>query len=345
MMGATGTRHVVLVALLAMLVSACSHFRGESEQAAADPGGGGIGGTGSPLETVGVFGTVRGFGSVLVNGLRVPTPADARVRTPFGPRPAADLAEGHVVEATLRASADGWQTRRMAQVLALQGPVEAVVTQERRLRVMGVPVTVPEDIPLALEGGIAGLEAGARVAVSGLWRNGGVVASRVEGASAPAGADGGVAVASGPVRVDDAGARYIGPLEITGAPAEDLPDGGFAVVRGRYAEGRLDATQVEAGHPALAGRLGRLSVEAYRGEEGGRPALHGVGLRLAEPVRLDRMPGTRGVFIGSLDGAFAIDHGVALPEAWAAQSAALEALGDGLQPRRGAIDLREKAAP
>lgn len=339
-MGAMGKWRSALVLLLTLVLASCSHVRETPGPAVADPGGGGIGGTGAPPETVGVFGTVRGFGSVLVNGLRVPTPRDGVILTPFGPRPADGLAPGHVVEATIEARESGWQTRRMAQLLALQGPLEAVSVAGRQLTVMGVAVTVPEGIPVAVEGGLGGLAPGMRVAVSGLWRDGGLVASRLEPALTPTEAAGGGAVVSGPVRIADDGAKSIGPLEIAGHAADGLSGAGFAVVRGRYAAGRLQARQVQAGHPALAGPLGRLSVEAYRGQEDGRPALHGVGLRLVEPVRLDRLPGQRGVFIGALRDGFAIEHGVALPEGWSAQAAVLEALGDGLQPRRGAIDLR-----
>jgi len=338
MMGAGAMVRAGLALLLAVSMAGCAHWRAGPEQADAGPGGG-IGGTGRPAETVGVFGTVRGFGSVLVNGVRVPADGGFPVQTPFGLRQVRDLAAGHVVEAVMREGPRGRRTERIAQVIALRGPVDGVRPGARALSVMGVTVEVPADIPLALEGGLRGLRAGARVTVSGLWRNGAVVASRLETAPA-AERVASPALVSGPTRVGEGGTVHIGPLLIAGEDTAALDDGGFAIVEGQYRDGRLEATRAQMGHPALPPSLARLSVEAYAGEVAGKPALHGVGLRLAGPARLDRLPGARGVFIGALDGGFRIDHGVPLPEGWAAQAAALESLGDGLQPQGGAIDLR-----
>jgi hypothetical protein len=330
--------------LTLLLTAACGQLGGSDRIAQGDPGGG-IGGTGSaaqPVRQVGVLGTVRGFGSVRVNGVRVEAADDFQVASPFGPRPMDALAEGHVVEISARAQGTRLDARRIAQLVALAGPVSAVEPDRRQLSVMGVEVALAQDAPLAVDGGLAALSRGDRVAVSGLWRNGGVVASRIdpvdEGLSAD-GAPSAGAVVSGVIRATGSGPR-IGPLPVTRADGGGLPEDRFAVLKGSYRDGRFVAASVETGHPVLPATLDRLSVEAYAGQVHGRPALHGFGHAVAQGTRLERLLGRRAVFIGPLANDFLIEHGVPLPDSLAAQRDALEAIGDGLQPRRGAVETR-----
>ena len=330
--------------LTLLLTAACSQLGGPDRIAQGDPGGG-IGGTGStaqPVRQVGVLGTVRGFGSVLVNGVRVEASDDFTLASPFGTRQLSALAEGHVVEISARAQGTRLDAQRIAQLVALAGPVSAVAPDARRLSVMGVNVELAEEAPVAVDGGLAGLSRGDRVAVSGLWRDGGVVASRIDPLEGRLSGDGGPAagaVVSGVVRATDAGSR-IGPLPVARAGGGDLPDGRFAVLKGSYRDGRFVARAVETGHPVLPPTLDRLSVEAYAGQVHGRPALHGFGHAVAQGTRLERLLGRRAVFIGPLANEFLIEHGVPLPGGLAAQRDALEAIGDGLQPSSGAMETR-----
>jgi hypothetical protein len=330
--------------LTALLMAACSQLGGPDRIAQGDPGGG-IGGTGSaaqPVRQVGVLGTVRGFGSVLVNGVRVEAADDFTVASPFGPRKLSALGEGHVVEISARAQGTQLDARRIAQLVALAGPVSAVQADARRLSVMGVTVELAGDATVAGDGGLAALGRGDRVAVSGLWRNGSVVASRIDPLDGRLSADGGGlagAVVSGVIRPSDDGPR-IGPLPVTRAGDGELPTDRFAVLKGSYRDGRFVARSVETGHPVLPATLDRLSVEAYAGQVHGRPALHGFGHTVAPGTRLERLLGRRAVFIGPLANDFLIEHGVPLPDGLAAQRDALEAIGDGLQPESGAVETR-----
>lgn len=338
----------VALGLTLLLTAACSQLGGPGRVAQGDPGGG-IGGTGSaaePVRQVGLLGTVRGFGSVLVNGVRIGAPDDFTVTSPFGPRPLDTLAEGHVVEVSAQARGTRVEAGRIAQLIALAGPVSALRPEARRLSVMGVPVQLAGEATVAVDGGLAGLKRGDRVAVSGLWRDGGVVASRIDPTDGRLAASGGAsagAVVSGVIRESDGAAR-IGPLPVTlpvtrtGSGA--LPVGRFAVLTGTYRQNTFVARDVETGHPVLPATLDRLSVEAYAGRVHGRPALHGFGHALAQGTRLERLLGQRAVFIGPLANDFLIEHGVPLPGGLRAQRDALQAIGDGLQPQSGAVETR-----
>ena len=330
--------------LTLLLTAACGQLGGPDRIAQGDPGGGigGTGGAAQPVRQVGVLGTVRGFGSVQVNGVTVAANGDFEVGSPFGPRRLDALAEGHVVEISARAQGTRLDAQRIAQLVALAGPVGAVSPNARRLSAMGVTVELADDAQVAVDGGLAGLSRGDRVAVSGLWRDGGVVASRIDplGGRLSAG-DGPAAgaVVSGVIRATDAGPR-IGPLSVARADGGDLPDDRFAVLKGSYRDGRFVAREVETGHPVLPATLDRLSVEAYAGEVHGQPALHGFGHAVARGTRLERLLGRRAVFIGPLANDFLIEHGVPLPDGLAAQRDALQAIGDGLQPQSGVIETR-----
>jgi hypothetical protein len=350
-MGTTGLRQALALAAL-LALAACAQPQGSNQGSdgrvaqGGEPGGG-IGGTGAasqPLRQVGILGTLRGFGSLLVNGVRVETPAGAPVATPYGPRQVSDLAAGHVVELAARGDDGTLRAQRIAQLVALAGPVEAVQADARALSVMGVPVQLAPGARVAADGGLAAVRPGTRIAVSGLWREGGVVASRIEPApTALPALDAGpatTALVTGVIRVGPDGERRVGPLPLAFAGTTPPPEGQFAALYGRLRGDTLEVLRIETGHPALPARLDRLSVEAYAGTVHGTPALHGLGLQVAEGTRLERLFGRRAVFIGPLQGRFRVEHGVPLPDAMAAQRDALEAVGDGLRPRRGAVETR-----
>ena len=336
------------LATLALLLclAACAPLGGASVRTAETDPGGGIGGTGvsaGESRSVGVLGTVRGFGSVLVNGVRIEAGADFPVGSPFGSTTVSGLAAGDVIEVIGTRTDDGVSAERMARLVALVGPVTGPLDSAARLRVMDVPVTLAPEAAVAISGGRLGLTRGRRVVVSGLWRNGEVVASRIEAAAArpfaAVASESDEMIAGVMGRADKGGAR-IGPLPMDLPAGADPADGGYAIAFGHYAEGRFVAARLRQGHPVLPKRLGRLSVEAYAGTTGRTPALHGLGLQVAPDTRLSRLEGGRGVFIGPLDGTFAVEHGVSLPESLNAQRQRLERLGDGLAPRDGVIETR-----
>ena len=218
----------------------------------------GIGGTG-------VIGTIRRFGSIVVNDLRIAYPDDVGVRIDGVPARAADLKVGHVVHVVAHAEAGGLATRRIDVTREVVGPVESVA--EDGLVVLGQSIATA---------GITGRWAvGDRIAVSGLRRpDGVVVASLIEPR-----ADGPARVA-GPVRRGRDGHLAIGRLRLEGADA--LPVGRRAAVSGEAAGGVLKVTRTGEALPFPPG-LSRVSVEAYVGRRSGRIAL-GSGLDVAGPA-------------------------------------------------------------
>lgn len=214
----------------------------------------GIGGTG-------VIGTIRGFGSILVNGLRIAYPADAAVFLDGEPAKAADLKVGHVVSIVARPEGAGLTTWRIDVASEVVGPVESAVPD--RLVVLGQRVSTA-----GLPGG---WKAGDRVAVSGLRRPDGViVASLIEPRA------GGPERVAGPVRRGADGAPTIGDLRLTGTSVPLV--GRRALVTGAASAGALQVTN--AANTAFPPGLRSASIEAYVGRAGAGLEL-GSGLVVA----------------------------------------------------------------
>ncbi|MEM1313019.1 MAG: hypothetical protein AAGI51_00585 [Pseudomonadota bacterium] len=323
----------MLAGLLALSLAACS---GPERIALGGGGGGddeaeprgGIGGTGiSPDASVGVIGTLTGFGSLKVNGLTLETDARAAA-SPVG---VVELAAGHVLEAGAVRTSRGLEARGVQAVIALAGPVTLSPTQET-LEIAGVEVRLETGAPLPP----GGVRAGDRVAVSGLWRGDALVASRID--PLPEGAQD---VVSGVVSGGPEGPR-IGGMRLAG-PAPDIGD--YAVLTGRWtAEAGFAAESAQVGRPLFEARLRRLSVEGYLEDGAEGYALYGLGAELDPGARIDRMSAGRAVFIGRWDGLaggrFVVEHGIPLPEGGAARAFALGRIGDGLSPSAGAVETR-----
>ncbi|MGU3477327.1 DUF5666 domain-containing protein [Methylobacterium sp. D48H] len=205
----------------------------------------GIGGTG-------VIGTIRRFGSIVVNDLRIAYPPEVEVHIDGTAAKAADLKIGQVVHVVARPEGGGLATGRIDVTSEVVGSVESVAPG--RLVVLGQRVSIA---------GLGGVwQPGARVAVSGLRRPDGViVASLIEPR------DTGPDRVAGPVR-RVAGGLGIGGLRLAGADA--LPPGRRALVTGRAANGVLTVTNAaQVGLPFPPG-LKQVSIEAYIGRDSGR---------------------------------------------------------------------------
>ncbi len=231
--------------------------RPDSEKDDAPLGGGdrGIGGTG-------VIGTIRRFGSIVVNDLRIAYPADVGVHIDGAPAKASDLKIGQVVRVVAQAAGGGLTTRRIDVTSEVVGPVEAA--GKDRLTVLGQRVSTS---------GLGGSwPVGARVAVSGLRRpDGVVVASLIE--SRPSGPD----RIAGPVRRGADGAMLIGGLRIEGASLAFV--GQRAVFTGVLTDGALRVTSASQAGASFAQGLKQVSIEAYIGRKGARLALgSGIGV-------------------------------------------------------------------
>lgn len=216
----------------------------------------GLGGTG-------VIGTIRGFGSIIVNGLRIAYPADAAVLIDDVPAATTDLKIGQVVQVIAQPDQGGLATRRIAVTSEVVGPVEAA--SPGRLIVLGQRVRTGD---LSTSWAI-----GSRVAVSGLRTTDGVIhASLIEPRTS------GPDRVAGPVIRDAAGTLRIGGLRLEGA--DGLAPSQRAVVIGEAVGGALRLTKAAlTGSPFPQG-LRHVSIEAYVGRAGAGLSL-GSGLAVS----------------------------------------------------------------
>ena len=304
----------LFLGVLALVLAACAPTGDRPLRTAAGAGHeeGGIGGTGlgpdeeGGLGGTGVFGTVTGFGSVRLNGLRVELPDGVGT---------AGLAVGDTVALETVREGEALVARRLAPVHPLVGPVERVAADG--LTVMGTPVTLGDGA--VLDGTV---RSGDWVAVSGIWRSGTVVATRVAPATPGATAQvAGLLLGEGPRRT--IGGTTV-DLACCGAAAT-----GFATVRGRYVGGVLVAE--EASSQLFAPTVRWLVVEAFLARNPADPGYHlsGFGIPMDPASPVPPTVGERSVFVGRLDGDFLIERSYPLPEDAAARQRALEAIGAG----------------
>ena len=311
-------RPFALVACLAgLLLAACAGPGDRAVRTAGslDHDGGGIGGTGvgpdeeGGLGGTGVFGTVTGFGSIRLNGLRVEIPADLSTQ---------GLAVGDTVAVEATREGQELVARRLTPLHPLVGPIDRI--EAGALSVMGTPVTLGDGAVLS-----DGLRSGEQVEVSGIWRSGTVVATRVtrvgQGVQAQVA---GLLLGQGPNRRIGGTAVDLGCCADTAA--------GFAAVRGRYDGAALVAETVAAGTAELfAPRVRWLVVEAFLARNPADPGFHlsGFGIPMDPASPVPPTVGQRSVFVGRLDGDFLIERSYPLPEDAAARRRALEGIGAG----------------
>ena len=337
-MSSTAKRREVLIGIGLTALTACAPAYPPRGRSVADgdrtplerPAEGGVGGTG--IGGTGIVGILNGAGSLLINGLRVLTPRGVPLRDAYGPLGLDRLAVGHAL--TVEAIDDGGDAlvaRSISVVHPLIGPIEAVT--ENGIRCLGVAVTLEPGIPLAGPAGTAFAPAvGQRVAVSGLWRGDGVVASRVDAIEATETRD----VIAGEVKPGADGSIRLGTLELAlPAGAAVPPVGSFATAVGRREGTGFAAARLGEGRfQGLAGPLQRLSVEGYLESTAAAPgyAVSGLGHSFDSAARLAALTDRRVLFVGAYDGTFRVDHGLPLPDAIADRRALLIGIEDGFAP-------------
>ncbi len=220
----------------------------------------GIGGTG-------VIGTIRKFGSVVVNGMRIAYPADAAVEIDGQPASPRDLRLGQVAQCVTEKSATGLTTSRILVASEVIGPIESI--GRNSLVVLGQTVLISHIAAKSWQ-------KGQWVAVSGLRKlNGAVVASHVQNR------DDSIARVSGPVTLAADGAAKIGGLKLVNL------DAALAGRRVLADVGRIDGapaalkTVVDPEFAAMPD-VRRFSIEAYVARTGAK-ASFGSGLTAATP--------------------------------------------------------------
>ncbi len=273
-----------------------------------DPFEGGIGGTG-------IVGVLTDFGSLRINGLRVELEDSTRFVDPFGTVAAEAAQPGTTLTVFATRNRDRLVARRVSLDHALIGTVAA------NSRVNGVRVRVEP-------GAIGGLARGARVAVSGIWTPGGVVASRID------------RVGPGPDLI--AGVLSTGDTpNIGGAPLQlttVLPGSGtYLAARGRWNGQTFVATQSWSGRFVTGtGPLAQLSVEGYLEPIATAPdfRIAGLGHSFARDLRLAPLAAERAIYFGRYDGTFRASAGYVVPEVFDARR---QVLRDGFEDFPGAI--------
>jgi len=299
------TRRQALALLSGATLAGCSSTLVSTE---GDPLEGGIGGTG-------IVGVLVGFGSLLVNGLRIETPRTTRYHTPFGRISLEELAPG--LPLTI------YSQRRGGQLAALDVGVDYALVGTVAHGAQGFTVN---GVPVRAEVGARGhLLAGTRAIIGGTWTRMGVSASYI--APAPDVPD----LIAGTVNATVSGSFEIGPTRVLhrgGQPAASQ----YAVALGRYKEDGFEANEVQLGRFQAAPDLRQLSVDGYLEPIAAQPSfrLAGLGHSFAKDLRLAQIGARRALYFGRYNGRFDASTGYIIPDSFAERQELLRDTGLGL---------------
>ena len=255
-------RLVVASTLLSFVLVACGGGGGGS--AAPAP----TGGTNPPPTTkvTYVTGSISGFGSVIVNGVRYES--DSATVTKEGKSATQnDLKAGEVITLRAETGSDGVpHAKAIEQSRLAQGPVTAIDAAAQTLTIAGIVIQVTGETLFdpAITGGFAGIAVGDRIEVHGFaGANGTAVASRIEKADV---GDNEIEVTGKVSALDTTAKKFtVGTQAVdytsatlVGLPAAGLADGQLVEVKGTIilANGALQATRVEAEDGGLRGSSG-----------------------------------------------------------------------------------------
>ncbi len=220
----------------------------------------GIGGTG-------IIGPISGFGSLIVNGLRIHYPSNmATIHLNGRPASTAALKIGRMVEILALPHRDGLMAHRIEVRDAVIGPVEAIDRTEQRLRILGQTIYLEPETILpsgqGLQTTLERLQPGTPLRISGLpLADGTLVATRMEPAAA-----GSHWLVSGRVKALTADHFTIGGLRIQRDAQwpDTLQNGRFVLVRGRESGGRFLGKQLQIRPDAPFGSgVKRLVIQGY----------------------------------------------------------------------------------
>ena len=218
----------------------------------------GIGGTGTPgvaeqenhdrgIGGTGVIGTIRKFGSIVVNGLRITYAKNIPVRIDGREASASQLRIGHVVRVVADQRGGVYSTHAIDVVNEVVGDIDSI--SGNHLVVLGQTVSTAN-----LSRGHR-WTAGDHVAVSGLRRPDGViVASLIERRSdAPE-------QVAGPISQASDGSLKIGDLKLMGVDAAMI--GQRALLTGKLADGVFAVAESRAELGILRSEVSKVLVES-----------------------------------------------------------------------------------
>ncbi len=296
------TRRHALTLLGSTMLAACTEAPGVLVPTEGDPLEGGIGGTG-------IVGVLVGFGSLLVNGLRVETTASTRYSTAFGRTGLDGLAPGLPLTVYAQRTRDRLIARDVVVDYTLIGTVHH-----------GAGGITVNGIPVRAEAGAHGrLVPGTRAAIGGTWTRSGVSASFI--APAPDVPD----LVAGTVQSATRGLLKIGGLDIQHGGVTPAA-GQYAVVLGRAEAGGFAAQEVQSARFRRAPGLRQLSVDGYLEPIAQAPGFRiaGLGHSFARDVRLGAIGGRRAIYFGRYDGLFGASQSYAVPDSFAQRQRLLQ---------------------
>ncbi len=161
----------IAAALMLCALAACS----TTIQTAYDPGNGdGLGGTG-------IVGTISGFGSIIVNGLKLEFDPRTTLETNGKPATLEALKVGQVIRAVASSKDGGLYLDAIDIRHAVTGPVSTIDHDAETMMVLGQKVRLNLGGDRAAISAFKDLSGGDVVSVSGLrWADGTIIASRVD---------------------------------------------------------------------------------------------------------------------------------------------------------------------
>lgn len=208
----------------------------------------GIGGTG-------VIGTIRRFGSIYVNDLRIAYPPNVEVSIDGARARVSDMKIGHVAQAVASGSESALVTQRIQIASEVVGPVEKIAPNG--IVVLGQAIDL-RGLPQRGD-----LRTGAFVAVFGHRRaNGVIVATLIEPRSAR------MMKIAGPVSSAPNGGLSIGGMAVRGLPAGLA--GSRVSIEGRREGDGFVATGFRSLARPFAADVARVSIEGYLAGNGQR---------------------------------------------------------------------------
>lgn len=235
-------RPVRRLALYAALLALALPGQAETKKAEEEREGGIVG--------TGIVGTIQSLGSIIVNGRRITFDDTLMVPTPMGAKPAPALRPGETVAVNAQPDGADWKASGIALMLPLLGPAEVA---EGRLTILGSDI-VTEGADLSDAGGP--LASGTWYAVSGLWQDRRVIATRIERVEP------GTAQISGTYFPTEAPDSFrVGGTTVTGLDLQHVSTGDVVSVRGTFGAAGLEAEDVRVG--LFDGPMGMILSEGY----------------------------------------------------------------------------------
>ncbi len=239
----------------------------------------GMGGTG-----IGIIGTITGFGSICVNGVKIAYTQETPVIEDGTPSNAENLAQGQTVVVSAMEAGGLLSATSISVSHTLRGPVTVAPESNGELTVMGVPIVTAYATGI----NVSELSVDDVVTVDGLQREDGTVdATRIVAAPSNSGAfirgvaevtEGSVAVGAVPILFTDSSA----------AEPETL-NRQWAYAAGEWVDGQLRVETFTVGGDLNTETMQRLSIEGYLIGAPNEPyRIRGIPLAESSNQRLSR---------------------------------------------------------